>query len=65
MWVNELGMLPPTQARVLSGLKAFFKYLVLENIINTDPSSLLESPKTNRKLPDTLNIVEINTQRNR
>jgi integrase/recombinase XerD len=61
MWVNELGMLPPTQARVLSGLKAFFKYLVLENIINTDPSALLGSPKTSRKLPDTLNIVEINT----
>lgn len=61
MWVNELGMLPPTQARVLSGLKAFFKYLVLENIISTDPSALLESPKTSRKLPDTLNIVEINT----
>ena len=60
MWVNELGMLPPTQARVLSGLKAFFKYLVLENVIDTDPSALLESPKTSRKLPDTLNIVEIN-----
>jgi integrase/recombinase XerD len=60
VWVNELGMLPPTQARVLSGLKAFFKYLVLENIIETDPSALLESPKTNRKLPDTLNIIEIN-----
>jgi integrase/recombinase XerD len=60
LWVNELGMLAPTQARVLSGLKAFFKYLVLENIINTDPSALIESPKTSRKLPDTLNIVEIN-----
>lgn len=60
MWVNELGMLPPTQARVLSGLKAFFKYLVLENVIDTDPSALLESPKTSRKLPDTLNIIEIN-----
>jgi integrase/recombinase XerD len=60
VWVNELGMLPPTQARVLSGLKAFFKYLVLENNISTDPSALLESPKTSRKLPDTLNIVEIN-----
>lgn len=59
VWVNELGMLPPTQARVLSGLKAFFKYLVLENMIETDPSALLESPKTNRKLPDTLNIIEI------
>lgn len=61
VWVNELGMLAPTQARVLSGLKAFFKYLVLENTIETDPSALLESPKTSRKLPDTLNIIEINS----
>jgi len=61
VWVNELGMLPPTQARVLSGLKAFFKYLVLENRIDNDPSALLESPKTSRKLPDTLNILEINS----
>jgi integrase/recombinase XerD len=61
VWVNELGMLPPTQARVLSGLKAFFKYLVLENSIANDPSALLESPKTSRKLPDTLNIIEINS----
>jgi integrase/recombinase XerD len=61
VWVNELGMLPTTQARVLSGLKAFFKYLVLENSIDNDPSALLESPKTSRKLPDTLNILEINS----
>jgi len=61
VWVNELGMLPPTQARVLSGLKAFFKYLVLENLMPIDPSALLESPKTSRKLPDTLNILEINS----
>lgn len=61
VWVNELGMLPPTQARVLSGLKAFFKYLVLEDKINLDPSALLESPKMSRKLPDTLNIIEINS----
>ncbi|MES3018927.1 MAG: site-specific tyrosine recombinase XerD [Bacteroidota bacterium] len=60
-WVNELGMIPPTQARVLSGLKAFFKYLVLDNKIETDPSALLESPKMTRKLPDTLNIPEINS----
>ncbi|HEY1011019.1 site-specific tyrosine recombinase XerD [Daejeonella sp. JGW-45] len=60
-WVNELGMIPPTQARVLSGLKSFFKYLALENRIETDPSALLESPKTTRKLPDTLNIMEINS----
>lgn len=60
VWINELGMLPPTQARVLSGLKAFFKYLLLDNQIRIDPSSLIESPKTSRKLPDTLSILEIN-----
>ena len=61
IWVNELGMIPPTQARVLSGLKAFFRFLVLENKIEVDPSALLESPKMTRKLPDTLNILEINS----
>lgn len=60
VWVNELGMLALTQARVLSGLKAFFKYLILEKQISKDPSALLESPKMTRKLPDTLNIIEIN-----
>ena len=60
VWVNELGMLPPTQARVLSGLKSFFKYLVLDNQIKNDPSALIESPKLSRKLPDTLSILEIN-----
>jgi integrase/recombinase XerD len=60
VWINELGMLPPTQARVLSGLKAFFKFLLLDNHIKVDPSALIESPKTSRKLPDTLSIIEIN-----
>ena len=59
-WAAQLGMLPHTQARVLSGLKAFFKYLLLEDLIFTDPSALLESPRLSRKLPDTLNIIEIN-----
>ena len=60
VWVNQLGMLPPTQARVLSGLKSFFKYLLLEDLITADPSTLLESPRLSRKLPDTLNSLEIN-----
>ncbi|HCN85112.1 MAG TPA: site-specific tyrosine recombinase XerD [Sphingobacteriaceae bacterium] len=60
VWINELGMLAPTQARVLSGLKAFFKYLVLEDVIKNDPAALLESPKLRRKLPDTLSINDIN-----
>ncbi len=61
VWVNQLGMIPSTQARVLSGLKAFFKYLILEGNIDSDPSALLESPKMSRRLPDTLNIQEINS----
>jgi integrase/recombinase XerD len=58
-WVNELGMSPRSQARLISGLKAFFKYLLLENIIESDPSELLESPRTGRKLPDFLTVDEI------
>ena len=59
-WLNELGMLATTQARVISGLKAFFSYLIQEEIIETDPMALIEAPKLSRKLPDTLNIHEIN-----
>lgn len=59
-WANELGMLPSTQARVISGLKSFFGFLLMEQIIDTDPTELLESPRLSRKLPDTLNIEEIN-----
>ncbi len=59
-WINELGMLPSTQARVISGLKSFFSFLLLELVIPVDPTALLESPRLSRKLPDTLNIVEIN-----
>ena len=59
-WINELGMLPPTQSRVISGIKAFYKYLIIENIITKDPAFLIESPKIARKLPDTLSIIDIN-----
>ncbi|MEN0056116.1 MAG: site-specific tyrosine recombinase XerD [Mucilaginibacter sp.] len=60
VWVNELGMIPSSQARILSGIKAFYKYLLMEDIIRTDPSELLESPKIQRKLPDTLSYQDIN-----
>jgi integrase/recombinase XerD len=60
-WLHELGMLPATQSRVVSGIKAFFSYLSIEKIITEDPSSALESPKLSRKLPDTLNIHEVNS----
>ena len=58
--VNELGMIPSSQARILSGIKAFYKYLLMEDLIKADPSELLESPKITRKLPDTLSYEDIN-----
>jgi integrase/recombinase XerD len=58
-WANELGMIASTQSRVLSGIKAFYKYLLMEDLITNDPSELLETPKIQRKLPDTLSIHDI------
>jgi len=58
-YLGELGVAPATQARILSGLKAFFKFLLLEEVLVTDPSVNLESPRLGRKLPDTLNFPEI------
>jgi integrase/recombinase XerD len=60
VWAAELGMIPSSQARILSGIKAFYKYLLMEDLIKSDPSELLESPKIQRKLPDTLSIEDIN-----
>jgi integrase/recombinase XerD len=59
-WVNELGMIPSSQARILSGIKAFYKYMLMDDLIRDDPSELLESPKLQRKLPDTLSYEDIN-----
>jgi integrase/recombinase XerD len=58
-WINELGMTARTQARVISGLKGFYKYLLLENIASADPTEMLEAPKIGRKLPSTLSVEEI------
>jgi integrase/recombinase XerD len=57
--INELGLNANSQARIISGLKSFFKFLHLENIIKSDPTELLEPPKLGRKLPDTLDYHEI------
>src|SRR5882672_1405849 len=58
-YINELGMSAHSQARMLSGLKAFFKYLVYEDLIDHNPAAMLEGPKLGRKLPDTLAYSEI------
>jgi integrase/recombinase XerD len=58
-WLPELGISTTSQARILSGLKSFFQYLHIEEIITTNPTELLEAPKTKRKLPDTLSVEEL------
>ncbi len=59
VWLNDSGTSPRTQARVISGVKAYFKYLLLEGFIDINPSTLLETPKVGRKLPATLTTEEI------
>ncbi|WP_340112469.1 site-specific tyrosine recombinase XerD [Maribellus mangrovi] len=60
-FLNERGVSPRTQARTISGIKSFYKYLLIEGDIENDPTSLLESPKIGRKLPDILTMEEIDS----
>ena len=58
-WIAGLGMVPGSQARVISGIRSFYKYCQLEQITKTDPTLLLEAPKLKRALPETLSFEEI------
>src|SRR6266498_2801662 len=58
-WITELSMTPASQARIISGIRAFYKYCLLENIVTKDPTILLEAPKLKRALPDILSFEEI------
>jgi integrase/recombinase XerD len=60
-WVAELGMTQASQARLISGIRAFYKYCLLEDIALKDPTALLEAPKLMRQLPDVLSFGEIET----
>ena len=55
----ELNIAASTQARILSGVKTFYKYLLLEDVVKKDPTELIEGPKIGRKLPEVLNLEEI------
>ena len=57
--INKLGIAPRSQSRIISGIRAFFKYLLLDNIIQNDPTLLLEMPLTGKKLPVFMSIEEI------
>ena len=58
-WIAEMGMTPTSQARIISGIRSFYKYCLVEQLTKTDPSALLEAPRSRRKLPDTLSFEEI------
>ncbi|HAA17070.1 MAG TPA: site-specific tyrosine recombinase XerD [Cytophagales bacterium] len=58
-YIHELGLSAYTQARMLSGMKAFYKYMVFEGVLDEDPTVLLEGPKLGRKLPDVLTVDEV------
>ena len=58
-WIAELGMTATSQARIISGVRNFYKYCLVEQITTTDPTILLEAPKLKRALPDVLSFTEI------
>lgn len=57
--INNRGISPRTQARIISGIKSFYKFLLIEEKIDRDPTALLEAPKVGRKLPEILSVEEI------
>jgi integrase/recombinase XerD len=59
MWLNELGLGARSQARLLSALKTFYKYLLTENLVATDPTELLDGPRLPRHIPEVLSFEEI------
>jgi integrase/recombinase XerD len=58
-WISEIGLAPGSMARIMSGIKAFYLYLLEENIITNNPTELWEAPKLSRKLPQVLDLSEI------
>ena len=58
-WLGELGMTTTSQSRIISGLKSFYKYRIIEQLTTANPTALLEAPKLKRALPDVLSFNEI------
>ena len=58
-WISELGMTVASQSRIISGLRSFYAYCYMEQIVTVNPTALLETPKQKRLLPDTLSFEEI------
>jgi len=60
-YLHNLGLGDRTQARILSGIRAYYKYLLVENVVDVDPTELIDGPKLSRKIPDVLSLEEINS----
>ena len=58
-WVNDLGLEASSQSRLISGLRAFYKFLLVEDMLDDDPTELLETPRLQRKMPEVLSIDEV------
>ena len=58
-WINEMGLGANSQARIISGVRAFYKFLLVEDLINKDPTIILDSPSLHRKIPEVLSYDEI------
>lgn len=58
-WLAELGLSARSQARLLSAFKTFYKYLLLENLVESDPTELIDAPRLSRKIPEVLSYEEI------
>lgn len=58
-WLMQFQINPQSQARILSGIRAFYKYLMMEDVIDDDPTELLEGPRLSRKIPDVLSVSEL------
>jgi integrase/recombinase XerD len=58
-WLNEIGLGARSQARIISGIKSYFRFLVLENLLPESPASLIETPRLPRNLPEILSVEQI------
>ena len=58
-WINDLGLSARSQARIVSGIKNFFRYMAVEEVIDKNPAVLIESPRIKRELPEVLSVKEI------
>lgn len=61
MYLNKIGLGDRSQARILSGIRAFYRFLILEDLVSDDPTELIEGPKLKRKIPDVLSFEEIDS----